>query len=166
MFRKCLVAMSLLTVLLAGQAGTVEGADQQLDFSQVTYIQSETERNLKLETALKELFDVQDGGSIRYFYNRIDLNNDQIPEIFAFVTGPFVCGTGGCSAAIFQEADNKYKLVSRFSLVRNPILISDKETNGWRDIIMLFQAGVLRERIGNLYSMEKRIHPIHLFSQK
>lgn len=144
MVRRCIGILILITVVLAGRSNTVEGTGQQPDLTRVTYIQSETERDLKLEKALKELFELQKGDSIRYFYNRVDLNNDQVPEIFAYVTGPLVCGTGGCSAAIFQQAGSTYKLVSRFSLVRNPILISDKETNGWRDIIMYVSGGGIK----------------------
>ncbi|MDV3427899.1 MAG: tetratricopeptide repeat protein [Bacillota bacterium] len=115
---------------------------QVIDFSSIKYIESETEKDIKLEEALVEAFNLdQSEGKVRYYYNKVDLNEDGIPEVFVFLTGPFVCGTGGCSGAVFKQEDDEYKLLSSFSLVRNPVIISNTKTNGYRDIIMYVSGG-------------------------
>jgi hypothetical protein len=120
------------------QISNVEG----INFSSINYIMSETKRYLQLEQALKKEFNLEDGlEKLRYYYNEVDLNDDGIYEIFVLVVGPFVCGTGGCSAVIFKKQKGEYKLLSRFSLVRNPVIISNKKTKGYKDIIMKVSGG-------------------------
>lgn len=115
---------------------------QGIDFSKVNYLSSETKRDILLEKALIKEFNLeQDLDNIKYYYNKVDLNDDGTYEIFAFLVGPYVCGTGGCSAVIFKQDDGEYKVLSQFSLVRNPIIISNKKTNGYSDIIMNVSGG-------------------------
>ncbi len=115
-----------------------------IDFSALKYICSETKRDIKLEKALIKEFDLQGNeDKVKYYYNKVDLNGDGKKEIFAYLVGPFVCGSGGCSAAIFEEKLGEYKLLSRFSLVNNPVIISNNKTKGYKDIIMnVFGGGV------------------------
>ena len=80
-------------------------------------------------------------GKVRYYYNKVDLNEDGNTEVFAYLVGSPVCGTGGCSAAIFKQANEKYTLVSKFTLVNNPVIISNRKTNGYKDIIMYVSGG-------------------------
>lgn len=113
-----------------------------IDFSSIKYIYSETKRDIQLEKALVKAFDLsQDEDNVRYYYNKVDLNDDGNPEVFVYLVGSPVCGTGGCSAVIFKQENGKYKLLSRFSLVRNPVIISNKKTNGYKDIIMYVSGG-------------------------
>jgi len=116
-----------------------EKDDKSIDFSGVDYIKSETEPDPRLEKAFSLVYDLDKGeDEVRYFYNKVDLNDDGTPEIFVYLVGPRVCGNGGCSGVIFTE---DYKLISQFSLVRNPIIIRDKMTNGWRNIVMYVSGG-------------------------
>jgi len=113
-----------------------------IDFSSIKYIHSETKRDIQLEKALVEAFDLEQyGGNVRYYYNKVDLDEDGNPEIFVYLVGPPVCGTGGCSSAIFKQENGEYRLLSRFSLVNNPIIISNKKTKGYKDIIMYVSGG-------------------------
>lgn len=113
-----------------------------IDLDSIRYIYSETERDMKLEKALVKVFDLkQDEDKVRYYYNKVDLNEDGNPEIFAYLVGLPVCGTGGCSAAIFKQENEKYTLLSRFTLVNNPVIISNSKTKGYRDIIMHVYGG-------------------------
>ncbi|EJO5347041.1 hypothetical protein NRP93_001108, partial [Clostridium botulinum] len=116
--------------------------EEGIDFSSIKYICSQKQRDKKLEKALIKEFDLdQYKDSIRYYYNKVDLNEDGNPEIFAYVVGMPVCGTGGCSAAIFEDNKGEYKLLARFSLVNNPVIISNNKTNGYKDIIMNVYGG-------------------------
>ncbi|SKC76680.1 hypothetical protein [Maledivibacter halophilus] len=113
-----------------------------IDFSDVEYICSETERDIKLEKALIKEFELEENEyNIRYYYNKVDLNEDGSPEVFVYLVGFPLCGTGGCSAAIFKQEEGEYNLLARFSLVNNPVIISDSKTKGYRDIIMYVSGG-------------------------
>lgn len=108
----------------------------------IKYELSETNKDLKLEEAISESYHLQPGvDKLSYYYNHVDLNADQNMETFVYLVGPSVSGSGGSSALLFTTKDGEYQLVSRFTLVRNPIIISNNTTNGWRDIIMPVSGG-------------------------
>lgn len=137
-----------------------------IDFSSVKFVNSETKRNLKLEEAIKKEFDLnQDVGDVRYYYNKVDLNEDGIPEVFVYLVGPFFCGTGGCSGVIFKQENGEYKVLSRFSLVNNPVIISNTKTNNYRDIIMYVSGGGIKSYFarvkydGKTYPINPSIEP-------
>lgn len=114
-----------------------------IDPSKLSYTVSEMKRDKALEEAIaKELdYDKKSYGPIRYYYKNIDLNDDGNREVFAYLVGSYVSGSGGSSAIVFERDGEEYKALSRFSLVRNPIIISDSKTNGYRDIIMSVSGG-------------------------
>ncbi|WP_425449439.1 hypothetical protein [Dethiothermospora halolimnae] len=115
---------------------------EELDFSEVSYVASETEKNEKLEKAIAKAFDLtEDVPDFRYFYNNIDLNGDDKKETFVFLVGSIFSGSGGSTGIIFSQENDEYKTVSKFSLVRNPIIISENKTNGWKNIIMHVSGG-------------------------
>ncbi|MEC3884265.1 hypothetical protein VKA52_11050 [Halobacillus sp. HZG1] len=138
-----------------------------IDFSSLTYVCSQTERDLKLEAAVEKEYNVKlSEENIRYYYNRIDLNNDGNKEVFVFLVGSFVCGTGGCSAVIFKEMEGEYQVLSRFSLVRNPVIVSNTTTNGYRDLIMYVAGGGIEDFFahikfdGQTYPLNPSVQPI------
>ena len=120
--------------------------ENNIDFSKIKYIKSETKKDKKLEDAFAKVYNLKrDVDEVRYYYNRIDLNGDGEPETFVLLVGSSVCGTGGCSALIFAAKDNSYKLVSRFTLVNNPIIVSENKTDGWNNLIMQVSGGGIKE---------------------
>ena len=96
-----------------------------------------------MEKALKEKYDLDDKGAkeTRYYYNCIDLNGDGVNEIFVEVVGPFTSGTGGDSVVIYKDNNGTLEEISDFTLIRNPIIISDEKSNGWNDIIVEYSGG-------------------------
>ncbi|MCD5324531.1 MULTISPECIES: hypothetical protein [Pontibacillus] len=112
-----------------------------IDLSSLQYLSSEKEKNMKFEEALKKEFQIRPEDKVRYYYNKVDLNDDGKPEVFVLLVGPTLCGTGGCSAAIFKEKEGEYALLTRFSVVNNPVIVSDQQTNGYRDILMNVYGG-------------------------
>ncbi|MDU7440840.1 MAG: hypothetical protein E7L05_09740, partial [Clostridium sp.] len=62
-------------------------------------------------------------------------------EIFVEVVGPFTSGTGGDSAVIYKDNNGTLEEISDFTLIRNPIIISDEKSNGWNDIIVEYSGG-------------------------
>jgi hypothetical protein len=108
----------------------------------VRSVRSETRRDKLFERALSELVVLPgEVADIRYYFNRIDLNRDGIPEVIAFVFGEHQCGSGGCHAYLFRKIGSRYKLVTSFGPTRNPIIVSTTRTNGWDDLIFFNSGG-------------------------
>jgi hypothetical protein len=75
------------------------------------------------------------GGALRYAWSRVDLNGDGTPEVVATVVGPFVCGTGGCPLLIFQERKGTLVPITTMSLFKEPLIVSERRSNGWKNLI-------------------------------
>jgi hypothetical protein len=115
---------------------------ENIDVSDVKPIYSETERDIKLEEAIRKEYVLNEDG-IRYYYNKIDLNDDGVPEIFAYLVGSSVCCqiTGACQAAIFKVENGQYKLLAKIILIKKPFIISEDKNNGYRDIMAMVDNG-------------------------
>ncbi|WP_330396824.1 hypothetical protein [Anaeromicrobium sediminis] len=134
--------------------GELNQTDENLcgvDFSNVKPMYSEKVKDPKLEDAFAKIFGLEKGkDKVRYYYNRIDLDGDNVPETFVYLVGPSVCGTGGCSAAIFKDVDGEYELLSKFTLVNNPIIVSNNKTNGYKDLVMYVSGGGIEAFCGEM----------------
>jgi hypothetical protein len=139
---------------------------QEQQLKGVSLVKSETKPDPELERAFSKEFGIKRGeDKVRYYYNRIDLNGDEVPETLVYLTGPIVCGTGGCSGLVLKRANGDYKVISRFSLVRAPVIISETKTNGWKDIMMYVAGGGTEPSYrvlkfdGNTYPLNPSIQP-------
>lgn len=70
----------------------------------------------------------------------VDLNGDGVAEGLAFMQGMY-CGTGGCTLYVFEGGTDGFTLDSNVSLARDPIIVADSETNGWRDLVFEVSGG-------------------------
>lgn len=106
-------------------------------------VYSEKTRDQKLETAIISAARIGDNEDkeTRYYYNRVDLNNDKQPEVLVYIFGRSNCGTSGCGALLFQKVRGKYNLITDFGPARNPIIVSQNKTNGWNDLIFFNLGG-------------------------
>lgn len=83
-----------------------------------------------------------DVANVRYLYNSIDLDGDGRNEAIAYLVGSSTCGSGGCTMLIFKATGTgSYKLISRHTIVNNPIVVSDQKTKGWRDLVLYVAGG-------------------------
>jgi hypothetical protein len=71
----------------------------------------------------------------------VDLNGDSTQDALVVLTGFHWCGTGGCTMLVFQGEDKTFKFVSRSTLVRPPVTVSETKTNGWRDLVLTVSGG-------------------------
>ncbi|SHK38088.1 S-layer homology domain-containing protein [Desulforamulus aeronauticus] len=112
--------------------------DQKVD-----YIEAESEKNKELEKAIiKELgLSEEEAKQTRYYYNYVDLNDDKTPEVFVQLMGLFTSGTGGDTGLVFLQKNQGFELLQKFTLIRNPIIISNEKTKGWHDIIIKISGG-------------------------
>lgn len=53
----------------------------------------------------------------------------------ATVVGSTVCGTGGCPLLIVQERPARLKPITTMGLFKQPPIVSDQNTKGWRNLI-------------------------------
>lgn len=136
--------------ILAGLPILAQAAPMELErlpnvngvrFRALTYERANTLNSPALEAALaRELSGRVEG--VRYLYNQIDLNGDGRSEVVAYLMGPSVCGSGGCSLMVFQPTgQGTYRLISRHTLVNNPIVVSDATTKDWRDLVLYVAGG-------------------------
>ena len=122
----------------------------------IQYKRSETSPDPKLEQAI--LQDMPEYSKVvsdpdhyvRYYYNRIDLNDDGKLEVLVYLVGSYTCGTGGCTTLIFTPTGQDYRLVSRLSLVHDPILVTPHKSAGWKDLVLLVSGGGAKEQYTRL----------------
>lgn len=71
--------------------------------------------------------------SKKFIFFEYDLNGDSKKEIFAGLSGPYFCGSGGCTIYLFN---NDGIVLTRFTVADYPIVISDSKTKGFKDLII------------------------------
>lgn len=76
----------------------------------------------------------------------VDLNGDGTTDALAFMQGMY-CGSGGCTLYVFEGGSDGYTLDSNISLARNPIIVADAETNGWRDLVFEVSGGGMPAKV-------------------
>jgi len=73
---------------------------------------------------------------------RIDLNGDGHQDALVLLQNPmYYCGTGGCTMLVFKGTKSGFEFVSRSTLIRSPVLVSDTKTHGWRDLLVEVSGG-------------------------
>ncbi|MGF1702857.1 hypothetical protein L4D09_21445 [Photobacterium makurazakiensis] len=96
--------------------------------------------------------------NIGYQQGKADLNGDGQHEAFVLMQDRYFCGSGGCTAYIFDGDGN---VLSQMSVTKMPILVADTEQNGWRDIIV-WSNGAYRQLMhdGNAYPSNPSVQPV------
>ncbi|MFA9395577.1 MAG: hypothetical protein ACERJ1_12825 [Halodesulfovibrio sp.] len=92
-----------------------------------------------------------------YKYGQHDLNNDGVAELFVLIQDQYFCGSGGCTAYLFS-ADGKK--LSRFTVSEPPVFVSEKQTKGWKDLIITSR-GVqhVMQHDGKKYPLNPSVQP-------
>jgi hypothetical protein len=120
-----LIALQLLTV----QSGATPTVTRT--------VPSEKAQDAALEKAVSRQLRLAKEDHNYYWYNRVDLDGDGVPEVLAQVQGPFVCGSGGgCPLVVLKKKANTYETVARIAVTWLPVVVSDHRTNGWNDLIL------------------------------
>lgn len=94
-----------------------------------------SEENPKIKEVIKkELnFEKDDFKYVRY---NVDLNDDGIDEMFIYLKDWYFCTINGCKALVLKEDNGEFEVIGNFSDVSYPIIISNKKTNGYKDVIL------------------------------
>jgi hypothetical protein len=75
---------------------------------------------------------------VRYFYNRVDLDDDGNLEVIVWLHNSYlVGGTGGYTAQIYRNhgQGRQYTLLWNGEGTWNPIIVSPRKVNGWHSLI-------------------------------
>ncbi|NQX38248.1 hypothetical protein SAMN05421820_101261 [Pedobacter steynii] len=71
--------------------------------------------------------------SRKFILFEYDLNEDGKTEIFVGLTGPYFCGSGGCTFLLLNHEGEK---VTQFTVTDYPVIIAKTKTKGWKDLIL------------------------------
>jgi hypothetical protein len=138
------------------------------------HVKPEAARDAKLEAAIKDPdgdgrpdnHDPEGNFWTHYYHNRVDLDGDGRPEVLVYIFGPYMCGSGGCNTLVFRQTDaGAYQLVADISLTNNPVVVSERRTNGWNDLIFFVAGGGVRAHYavlrfdGKTYPNNPTTHP-------
>jgi hypothetical protein len=110
----------------------------------VQYILSETVPDDQLSSAIKKASDYQSsniGDPPRYYYNKVDLNDDGQSEVIVYPFGMGFCGSGGCQTYIFQTEGDNYRPIAMLPVTNQPIIVTEQKTAGWRDLVVYRSGG-------------------------
>lgn len=96
--------------------------------------------------------------SRRFTLAEHDLNADGRPELFVGLTGPYFCGSGGCSWLLLRHTGTR---ITRFTVSRYPVLVGTTRTNGWCDLLVSSSAGYHRLKFdGMKYPANPSLLPV------
>lgn len=87
--------------------------------------------NAELKSDLEK--NIIDSLSRKFIFFEYDLNDDGNKEIFVGLTGPYFCGSGGCTQYILDHQGN---VITRFTVSDYPVVIDNYKTNGWKDLFI------------------------------
>lgn len=138
LFQACIASRFWAGYLVLG-LGLLSGCDVSVNGNRPE--ESQDPQNIEttgVSDALTAYFVAQDAPlDSAYQVDYLDLDGDRIPDALVLLQGPFWCGLRGCPLLVFRGvSDNVFVYLSRIEPVREPILLGDRRTNGWRDLIV------------------------------
>jgi len=72
----------------------------------------------------------------RYYYNKIDLNDDGMEEILVVLLGPHTTGESGSVGSLVVQGVKGLRVEKDFTQLNLPVLISNESHEGWRDLVL------------------------------
>lgn len=122
------------TAALANDPDPTDSIDaDSYNFNTSSTITAELVRNALVNDILKAELASINSESRKFTFHEFDLNGDGQKEIFVKLSGPYFCGTGGCSPLLLSPAG---KLITKFTVTEYPIIIAPTATNRWLDLIV------------------------------
>jgi|GEM_PF-428679 len=142
----------LCSLLLSGCVRNGSGNESAaIPSTETELVKPQTSQYLKpaLQRAIIQFMQaekVPGDGEQTFLADFVDLNGDSTPDAIVILTGSYWCGTGGCTMLVFQGEDKTFRFVSRSTLVRPPVTVSETKTNGWRDLVLTVSGGGMPAR--------------------
>jgi hypothetical protein len=82
-----------------------------------------------------------DNETTTYFARSVDLSGHGPKEAIVYLTGNGWCGSGGCTVLILATNKSSYRIVTKITITRPPIVLLDTKSRGWRDIGVFVEGG-------------------------
>ncbi|CDG01651.1 hypothetical protein [Clostridium chauvoei] len=115
----------------------LEESKLSIDFTMIDFMDSEENRNYKIERVLESEYKLKPGvDKLVYYYNKVDLNNDNKNEVIVYLEGPRFCDEEGGTLVVLKEFNDEYRIISKIKEVQVPIIISNEVNNNFKDIIL------------------------------
>jgi SH3-like domain-containing protein len=92
-----------------------------------------------IEAGIRAVLRVGASDRIRYMYRPLDFDGTSSKGLM-LVYLPGIGGTGGSTMLVLQARATGYQLITRMSVVQQPVVINNQSTNGCADLIV-FTAG-------------------------
>lgn len=73
-------------------------------------------------------------GPLNYSLAWVDLNGDGQGEAIVYLTGPSVCGSGGCNMYVLERQRSAFVVRAHTTVTRTPVYVLEARSNGWRDL--------------------------------
>lgn len=89
-----------------------------------------TLQNLYKDDLSKKIIDDY---SKKFIFFEYDLNDDGKKEILVGLTGPYFCGSGGCTQYLL---DNQGAVISKFTVADYPVVIDTEKSSGWKNLFI------------------------------
>lgn len=72
-----------------------------------------------------------------YDFNRVDLDSDGRRDALVLFKTPYGywCDRNGCTMLVMKASDEEFSLVNAIQPVREPLYISELQSNGWKNLV-------------------------------
>lgn len=98
----------------------------------------QTEISLAIETVIRREFRLGFRDRVRYMVQ--SYNNAELWLVY--LIGTKVCGSGGCTMLVLKRSDfTGYSVLTRMTVVQQPVIVSNQRTNGYPDLIIYTSGG-------------------------
>lgn len=106
----------------------------------LAYVASESKAVKSLEQAITDAFEVPKGDTVPYQFNLIELAKGK-QHALVVLEGPGFGGSGGSSAGLFEKTAQGFRLVTRFTLFRTPVVVANSSSKGYKDLVVRTSGG-------------------------
>jgi hypothetical protein len=84
-----------------------------------------------------------EGKATRYFAAFVHLPDNNTQQAVVYLTNDGWCGSGGCTTLILEPKGSTYRVITKVTITRPPIRVLRTKTNGWHDLAVRVQGGVV-----------------------
>lgn len=129
------------------QTGTPQASEANPINDNIRGYYSETTPYPLLESEIIDELDLEnmDMTQTRYYYNYVDLDDDEIDEIIVQLNGEYNTTDDGDTLLIVKQTntandnqdDDGFDIIAKYTAFANPVIVSDNTTNGYRDLIFM-----------------------------
>ena len=111
--------------------------NSRYNFSNMEFLEAEYNEDIKLERAIeKEYSLIPNYDKLNYLYNRVKISEVDTNQIIAYLEGPKFCSEKGGTLLVLDEKNNNYYINSKIRNIIPPIIVSNKRTNGYNNLIV------------------------------